>query len=895
MSAALLFLSWALQLNVGAPNPTFAPPLPPARSGSAVQADARADSAFQRMTPTPTVIENRGQFADQVQFGIEARNRSVYFTAQGVTVLQADGTSFAMRFGGGDGLSWSGQTAAATRHNYYRGTAENWITDVPSWHSLRTPIAAGIELEFSVQGQQLKYAFHVAPGASVDNLSVQYADCDHLELSNDGGLRILKADSVLVDAAPIAWQCRASRAQTNSAQADVEARCNVEVAFEVNAQNKTARLRVGEYDPTLTLVVDPEVLLLCGFIGGSDDDQARGIDVDSEGNLFVAGLAYSIDMPVANAFQGTYGGGSIDSWVAKISPTNTIEFLTYLGGGGKELAYDCTVGVDGSVYVVGGSTSADFPFLNGPSSGNNGSLDCFVTKLSNDGQLVYSGTFGGTEFDSLRGNNVDAAGNHYVIGRSFTTDGSFPVVGGPRLFHSGGVSDAIMARISPDGSTLVFCGFMGGDQVDYGRDILADSDGNVYACGWTNSDETTFPVAVGPDLTHNGGAKDYGLGWEQYGDAWVAKLSGDGTTFHYSGFIGGARADAAFGLALDEQNRLITAGHTTSDETTFPVAVGPSLTFIGNGNPDNNPYGDAWVARVNAAGTGLDFCGYVGGSGPDRAWRMNRSEVDGAIYLVGVTSSPEDSLPHADAGARSYRVGNNDGILFRVDKNGRWTDYSTYFSGDGEEVVRDVCVGPDNRVHVAGWTESPVQFPQVTAGWDYAGGTDAFVATLPPFHQMMRAGNLWPDPVTGLRSDLLLVNGQAGSDHRREVHAMAGVPVTISMNSADGMAQPFVLYMIPREATPDDTFHIQYKRVQYGTSVFPMPAVFSTDPSLMTLINSTGQSYFGSPIYPGVQTAPHAFGWTPALAGTYTLQAIVPDSNKATGYTLSNAVVLRVH
>ncbi len=886
MPASLLLLSWALQPQVAAPNLVSPPPAEPARS------------SVERVTPTPTVIQNLGQFADEVQFGIEARNRSVYFTADGVTVVQADGQSFDLEFGGASVLSWSGGEQALTRYNYFRGSADQWIENAPSWHTVRTPIRDGVELEFGLQGQRLKYAFHVAPGASVDQLLVQYTDCDQLALTADGGLLAQKNGSMLKDGAPVAWQDLPHSSVGSSAPHSANGkpqRQEVEVHFELDASTNQAHLVVGDYDASLPLVVDPEVLLLCGFIGGSGDDQARGIDVDSSGNLFVTGLAESNDMQTVNAYQGSYGGGGSDVWVAKITPTNTIAFLTYLGGSGKELAYDCTVGDDGSAYIAGGTTSADFPYLNGPSSGNNGSLDCFVTKLSNDGQLVYSGTFGGTEFDSLRGNNVDADGYHYVIGRSFTTDGSFPVIGGPNMAHSGGVSDAIVARISQDGSTLLFSGFIGGDEIDYGRDILADDDGDVYAVGWTNSDETTFPVTVGPDLTHNGGAKDYGLGWEQYGDAWVAKFTGDGTSFHYCGFIGGDRADAAFGLALDGQKRVILAGHTTSDENSFPVAVGPSLVFVGNGNPDNNPYGDAWVARVNAAGTGLDFCGYVGGDNPDRAWRMNRSDVDGAIYLVGVSSSNEDTMPHADAGARSYRNGNNDGILFRVEPNGRWVDYSSYFAGDQEEVVRDVCIGPDNRVHVAGWTESPASFPSVTPGWDYAGGTDAFVATLPPFHQMIRSGNLWPDPVTQQRTDLLTVNGQAGSDYRREIHLMAGVPVSVQMASADGTTQPFALYLVPREAEPEDAFHIVYKRVQYGTSVFPMPAIFSSDPTMVTLVNSFGQAHFGTPIIPSNPVAPGGFTWTPASAGSYTLQAIIPDSNKATGYTLSNAVVLRVH
>ena len=872
MPVTLLVLSWALQLNVEAPNLFAGQPSAP----------AAVEPALQSVAAAPSIAENRGQFGSEAQLGLHARDRSIFFTSSGVTIALRDGSHFELGFAGGDGLQWNGHEASATRHNYVGGEQDDWLLNVHTWKSVRTDLGAGLELEFRVDGNRLKYAFHVAPGASVDELTVHYRNCDALELAADGGLHIRKGESLLEDAAPLAWQHGESQQM-------------VDVRFDVDANTRSARLVVGDYDPQLPLVVDPEVLLLCGFIGGALEEQCRGIDVDDNGNIFVAGFAQSPDLPVSNAFQPGFGGGESDVWVAKITPNSTIAFLTYLGGTGKELAYDCSVGDDGAVYIAGGTTSADFPYLNGPSSGNNGSLDCFVTKLANDGTPVYSGTFGGTEFDSLRGNYVDAAGNHYVIGRSFTWDGSFPVVGGPLLSHSGGISDAILARISPDGSNLVFAGFLGGVEVDYGRDIIADSDGNVYACGWTNSDESTFPVTVGPDLTHNGGAKDYGLGWEQYGDAWVTKFSPDGTTFAYCGFIGGARADAAFGLALDDKNRLYTAGHTTSEEDTFPVKVGPLLEFQGNGNPDANPYGDGWVARVNAAGTDLDFCGYVGGTGPDRAWRMNRSDLDGAIYLVGVTSSDEETLQHLNAGARSYRSGSSDAWLARVDGNGRWVDYTSLFAGEMQEVIRDVCIGPDNRVHLAGWAESGVDFPQITPGWTFSGGTDAFIASLPAFHQLLRTGNRWPDTGTGLREDLLTVNGQAGTDTRREINLMAGVPVSIHMDSTDGSTQPYALYMIPREAAPDDVFHIEYQQVEYGTSVFPMPAVFNSDPTLVTMVNSYGLSYFGIPLMQNNPMSPGAFTWVPPSSGAYTLQAIVPDATKPTGYTLSNAVVLRVH
>src|SRR6185369_12297437 len=120
---------------------------------------------------------------------------------------------------------------------------------------------------------------------------------------------------------------------------------------------------------------------------------------------------------------------------------------------------------------------------------------------------------------------------------------------------------------------------------DYGYGIDVDNAGNAYVSGVTGSDETSFPVKVGPDLAYSGG-------W----DAFVAKVKADGTGLVYAGYIGGAGDDLALGIAVDPGGNAYVAGSTTSDQTTFPVKVGPNLTFNGGQT-------DAFVAKVKADGS----------------------------------------------------------------------------------------------------------------------------------------------------------------------------------------------------------------------------------------------------------------------------------------------------
>jgi hypothetical protein len=100
-----------------------------------------------------------------------------------------------------------------------------------------------------------------------------------------------------------------------------------------------------------------------------------------------------------------------------------------------------------------------------------------------------------------------------------------------------------------------------------------DSTGNAYVTGWTSSNEATFPVTVGPDLTYNGGG---GFG---YGDAFVAKIKPDGSGLVYAGYIGGVEDETGDGIAVDKAGSVYITGYTFSDQSTFPVSVGPDMTY----------------------------------------------------------------------------------------------------------------------------------------------------------------------------------------------------------------------------------------------------------------------------------------------------------------------------
>jgi hypothetical protein len=293
--------------------------------------------------------------------------------------------------------------------------------------------------------------------------------------------------------------------------------------------------------------------------------------------------------------------GFLDAFVAKVNPAGTaLIYCGYIGGSGNELSHGIAVDAAGNAYVTGETPSDEnsFPVLIGPDTTFNGEWDAFVAKIGPAGTLLYAGYLGGASRDVGHGIAADGQGHAYVTGWTGSTESSFPVKVGPDLTHNGS-ADAFIAKVNPSGSALVYAGFVGGSEVEFSRGIAVDGAGSAYITGDTNSTEQTFPVTVGPDATYNGG---------EY-DGFVAKVDSTGVNLVYAGYIGGAGEEFTQSIAVDLAGNAYVIGRTDSSETSFPVRLGPFLNYAGRG--------DAFITKINAAGSTLVFSGYFGGTGGD--------------------------------------------------------------------------------------------------------------------------------------------------------------------------------------------------------------------------------------------------------------------------------------
>jgi hypothetical protein len=262
------------------------------------------------------------------------------------------------------------------------------------------------------------------------------------------------------------------------------------------------------------------------YLGGQFTDRGNGIAVDASGNAYVVGRTASSDFPVLNAYQGANGGGGADVFFTKLNSTGTaLLYSTFLGGRNFDFANGVALDSAGRAYIVGETSSTDFPTLNGfQTSLGGGSLsDAFVAVIdpsrSGDLSLVYSTYLGGTGSDRGTAIAVDSSGIAYVTGQ--TSNATFPTT--PNAIQAafgGGFSDAFVTKVDPsqtDAASLVYSSFLGGSSDDIGMGIAADNAGRVWVVGETLS--PNFPVTDGAYQTSRPG--DF--------DAFVTKIDTNAT------------------------------------------------------------------------------------------------------------------------------------------------------------------------------------------------------------------------------------------------------------------------------------------------------------------------------------------------------------------------------
>jgi hypothetical protein len=451
----------------------------------------------------------------------------------------------------------------------------------------------------------------------------------------------------------------------------------------------------GDDDNAFVAKVGPDgsALEYATFLGGTGGWAfAEGIAVDGSGAAYVAGYTSASDFPTTPGALDTSHNGLSDAFVVKLDPAGSaLAYSTFLGGTDYDSVTAIAVDESGQVYVAGQTSSADLPTTAGAfDTSHNGLGDGFVAKLSADGSaLDYSTFLGGSQADGLAGIAVDGSGAAYVTGGTNSSD--LPITAGAYDTSYNGLGDVFVVKLAADASALEYATFLGGTDQEWALfsegGISVDGAGAAYVTGYTfSSDFPTTPGALDTACDTDGTCSN--------GDAFVVKLSTDGSALDYATFLGGEGCDEGYGIDVDDNGAAYVTGWT--DAPDFPITPGAYDT-------SHNGVDDVFVVKLSADGSALEYGTFLGGS----EWE-DGCEIDvdgnGAAYVTGWTDSPDlpttpgafDTVYGGSLGEDAFVVklamggGATYSISGRVsDDNGQGVPNVTISAGAGGSAVTD--------------------------------------------------------------------------------------------------------------------------------------------------------------------------------------------------------------
>ena len=574
------------------------------------------------------------------------------------------------------------------RTNYLLGSdARKWRRDIPSFGRVRYEgVYPGIDLVYHGNQRQLEYDFVLAAGADSRRIGLEFDGARSLTVDADGDLVVHTDAGNLIQRKPVVYQ------EVDGVRRPVECRYRISgdshrAGFRLDRYDRTRTLVI---DPTIAystflggpgnqqangIAVDangnayiagttssatfPGVgagslqphnaggevegldafviklnaagtgIVYSTFLGGNEDDEARGIAIDPAGSAYLLGVTTSGSFPgvTASSIQTSNAGGDDDTFVTKLNAAgNAIVYSTLYGGSGADDAAGIAVDSSGNAYITGITNSPSLPGISASSlQGTNrqGGGDGFVAKINPLGSAVVWATFlGGSGMDEPGGIALDANHNVYVTGGTNSSD--FPGIGSGSLQSSlAGGADVFVTKIDGAGHTIVYSTYLGGSGDELAFGIAVDAAGSAYLAGITTSDSLPGIGAGSIQRTNAGGE----------GDGFVLKLNAAGSSVVYSTFLGGPGAEAVTSIAVNAAGEAYVTGVT--DSASFPGVTSSSVQPVSGGG------GDSFLTKINAAGSAILSSTFLGGAG------LDASAADALVGATPRAASSSRSTPRA--------------------------------------------------------------------------------------------------------------------------------------------------------------------------------------------------------------------------------------------------------
>jgi len=657
---------------------------------------------------------NRGQWNSEVRYLARSGGAKVALTDRGPSIGLPGAPRVDLVLEGAGAARLQPLDPLAARTDYFIGARSNWRTGVPGYERVRyAQVYPGIDAVYYGNQGHLEYDFLVAPGADARSIRMRFRGADRLRITPEGDLEVEAGGATLVEKRPIVRQ------------GDTP----VAGSYVLLARN-VAAFRIGRYDRSRPLVIDP-LLVYSTYMGGSADDQVNSVKFGPNGTLYVAGYTNNSDMPYINGAYSNVSVGTTNIFVTILNISNGYQpvYFSYLGGSAVDMPLAMAVDAQGDVYLTGTTTSSNFPVAGNsilstfPLAAASGYTtpttfnQAFVLELNpalyGEVSLLYSTFLGGT-LGPTYGNaiDLDQAGNIYIAGTTLT--GDYPLTANAYQTALWGGQDAFLTEINTAVSTPIYSTLLGGELDDTGTAVAVAPNGLVYmAC---STESTEFPMA---GFSYQGSLQG---GYD--GILAVIDPSQFGTeSLIYATYFGGSDSDEVRGMGVDANGNILLTGYTLSND--FPVTSDAAQASYG-GN------GDIFIAVVNPFEPKfLLYSTYLGGSETEVGYAIG-ADAQNNVYVTGYTLSSD--FPTTKNAPEPNYPGGVDIVAAEVTPHVAGAGgfaYVTYFGGGSINSGQALAVAPNGTIYIGGFTGGVLTTTGNAVQGAYGGGVkDGFLVVL---------------------------------------------------------------------------------------------------------------------------------------------------------------------
>jgi hypothetical protein len=590
--------------------------------------------------------ENRGQAEKAARYLLRYGAAETLFSTNSVDFRMAGpdpaGGSIRMRLTGA-AVEPEADDLLQGRSNYLTGAdPSKWIRGVPHFRQIQyKQLYPGISLAFYGNGNLLEHDFQVEPGADPSQISFRFDGAKGVSISKAGDLEVRGDSQTLTLRKPVAYQAIAT------------GRVAVDSGF-VLGHDGSIRFRLGSYDRTRSLVIDP-VFAFSSYLGGTGTDTVTAVTTDSSGNIYLTGSTSSTDFPTAKPVQPYLGGcdtyaGCENAFITKLNASGTaLIYSTYLGGSRQDRGASIAVDANANAIVAGVATSSDFPHagaFQSPACQTN--YDCyFLASLSSDGsRLNYSEVIGGSQppGSSNEALALDKSGDAYLAG--VTWDSNFQITPGTLSSTIPGYpyTNLFVLKVDPTGN-LLYSTIVPGNAVQdpstMNNDFLptaiaVDASGQATVAGTASLGLPTTAGVVAPQFPNA-----Y-VNVENPTAGFVLQLNATASAINFASYLPGT--DQAGGMAVDPKGDLYFAG--TTSETTLPVKPNAYQK-----TPTVSQYGgteSGYVLELSSGAANVLAATYLDGTAanPEESSSFTGIALDSHnnVFLGGMSGSPDFPL-----------------------------------------------------------------------------------------------------------------------------------------------------------------------------------------------------------------------------------------------------------